>query len=104
MAGLFLDYFLFSSYYRASNYPYLDIRFWRMNMDENYVNCHYCGTKMSLYAPNCPNCGAPNTPDPLPWYTTLGLRFKASLRSKQESVWADRLASLMPIQFIISLL
>lgn len=74
-------------------------------MDEfDFINCRYCGRKIHRNAPACENgCGAPNSPEPLPWYSTMGLRVKAALKSKQESVWADRLASLMPPHFLFAL-
>lgn len=70
---------------------------------QTHTNCRYCGSKFGFYDSNCPNCGAQNSPVPESWIKTIGLRFWASLKSKQESVWADRLAALMPLHFLIAL-
>lgn len=74
-----------------------------MNSTDDFHNCTYCGTRIPTNIPSCTRCGAANVLDPQPWATTMWLRFKSSLVSKQESVWADRLASLMPLHFIFAL-
>ena len=71
--------------------------------DESYVNCRYCGSKIPFFTSNCFRCGAPNSPEPLPWYTSMGQRLKSSLVSNTESVWADLLVNLMPIHFAFAL-
>ncbi len=73
-------------------------------MEETRTNCRYCGTNMALTAPNCPKCGGPNEPEPKPWYLSVGNRIRAAFSAKTDSVWADRLASLMPLQFIASVI
>lgn len=70
-------------------------------MDEN-INCRYCGCMLSPVAPFCPQCGGPNEPEPRPWYLSIANRVKVAFAAKTEAVWADRLASLMPLQFILS--
>lgn len=69
-------------------------------MDEEYVNCRYCDTKIARNAANCSQCGAPNSPEPLPWINTVVTRLKASVVKKS---WADLYASFMPLHFIIAL-
>ncbi|OGD74539.1 hypothetical protein A3A84_00285 [Candidatus Collierbacteria bacterium RIFCSPLOWO2_01_FULL_50_23] len=71
-------------------------------MDEMHTNCRFCGTRIWLDAPFCPQCGGPNEPEAAPWYSAFGSRIQAALKAKTESVWADRLASLMPLQFLVS--
>lgn len=70
--------------------------------DMQLVNCRYCGSKIPFAAPVCSQCGGPNEPEPAPWYLAFGVRLKAALAAKNESVWADRLAALMPLQFVFS--
>jgi len=74
-----------------------------MENSDYFVDCRYCGCKIRQFAAACDHCGGPNTTEPLPWFTTMGFRVKAALKSKQESVWADRLASLMPLHFLFAL-
>jgi len=71
-------------------------------MDQTHTNCRFCGTKILFDAPFCPQCGGPNEPEAAPWYSAFGSRIKSALKAKTESVWADRLASLMPFQFLFS--
>lgn len=71
---------------------------------DTHTNCRYCRCKILLTASYCHQCGAPNEPEPTPWYLSMGKRIKAAFSAKTESVWADRLASLMPLQFILSCL
>lgn len=73
-------------------------------MEDNLTNCPYCSARINLTDPCCPQCGAPNAPKPEPWLKAMSTRFKAAFLAKTEHVWADRLASLMPIQFILSLI
>lgn len=73
-------------------------------MEIGHINCRYCARLISEVDPFCTGCGAPNSPEPLPWYSSMGLRIKSSLKSKADSVWADRLASLMPLHFVLALL
>lgn len=72
-------------------------------MEDNLTNCPYCSTRIRLTDRSCTQCGAPNSPDPEPWLKSMTTRFKAAFLAKTEHVWADRLASLMPIQFLLSL-
>lgn len=71
-------------------------------MENTHINCRHCRSLVLMTDPFCPQCGAPNEPEPKPWYTSMGHRVKAAFGAKTESVWADRLASLMPLQFIFS--
>lgn len=71
-------------------------------MDNAQTNCRYCGNKILLTDPFCLQCGAPNEPEPKPWFISIGNRLKAAFSAKTESVWADRLAALMPFQFVVS--
>lgn len=71
-------------------------------MENTHINCRYCGSMILLTASFCPQCGAPNEPEPKPWFISIGNRLRAAFSAKTESVWADRLASLMPLQFIFS--
>lgn len=70
--------------------------------EKQLVNCRYCTAKIPFAAPVCTQCGGPNEPEPTPWYRTFSVRLKAALAAKNESVWADRLAALMPLQFVVS--
>lgn len=72
-------------------------------MEDNLTNCPYCSARIHLSDRCCPQCGAPNTPEPEPWFKSMSTRIKAAFTAKTEHVWADRLASLMPIQFLLSL-
>jgi hypothetical protein len=67
------------------------------------VNCHFCNVLFSEDAPFCPQCGGPNEPDPIPWFKKATNRVKNAFLAKTESVWADRLASFMPLHFLASL-
>lgn len=67
------------------------------------INCRWCGSLMLEFSSTCPKCGAPNTPEPLPWYKSIVQRGKSSIVSKTKSVWADRLVNFMPIHFLFSL-
>lgn len=69
---------------------------------DTYTNCPYCNAKILLTTACCPQCGGPNEPEPKPWFVSMGNRVKAALSTKTESVWADRLAALMPLQFVVS--
>lgn len=70
--------------------------------EQNYIHCHYCNCLMDRFAQNCNHCGGPNTPEPLPWQDTILIRLRAAMITKRKSVWADRLAALMPLHFIIN--
>ena len=72
---------------------------------EEHVNCLYCGIKMIADVAFCSRCGAPNHSEPLPWYLGFPNRIKTAFSAKtKDSVWADRLVSLMPIHFILALI
>lgn len=70
-------------------------------------NCPYCNTGLAETEKYCGQCGAPNRPEPVAWYKSAGVTITDRVRAafsatKPESVWADRLASLMPVQFVVS--
>lgn len=68
-------------------------------MEFEKINCRYCGRKIDLNDEACWRCGAPNIPEPPSWIQ----RIKSSLVSKQRSVWADRLAGLMPLHLLAAI-
>lgn len=72
-------------------------------------NCVFCGAGITDTEKYCDRCGGPNEPEPVPWYKSAGVTITGRIRAafsatKPESVWADRLASLMPLQFVISVI
>ena len=72
-------------------------------MEEDLTNCPYCSARINLTDPCCTRCGAPNKQEPEPWLKAMGTRVKAAFSAKTEHVWADRMASFMPLHFLVSL-
>lgn len=70
---------------------------------EELINCRYCSAKIAYSATYCTQCGGPNEPEPKPWHVSAFNRLKASFSAKTEHVWADRMASFMPLHFLVSL-